>query len=476
MERYVVWLFRLSVPCSADLSFLLQVGALRELAECSWFQRTWVLQELVLARSATVLWGDAEIPWKHIYAANRALTLYWPPRYVEAGITLTRIETFIEIKRKCDSSTIDFLSALRWTHGLHSVDPHDKIYALLGILSESKIETTAQVAKLIEPDYSKEVRLVYEEFALRIAQFGMTGDLIRSVHHGRTLPQWTPESIPSWVPDWARIPRRGRSYEPFITLFSEMGYEDTIAVGTGTKYLAGHSVKFANVEIVSEEAGHSDPIACLNIIADFWRSNMARKLLSARRRAMTRPVAASAVSAPPVSNTSMVDDKCMIARFAEAVTEGSDAFSGGFNRQTSISMLCAILLCIFEDSKTFYDDNPQAYMTARIFLNALTDYCGPPEKSYQHMYRNLLNSYLGLPEKQRLFVMDNNYVGLGPAAMRPGDVVKFLPGTCMPMVLRPQDNFYQLVGGCYVSGLMGISREELVSVCRDFEMEHIEIR
>lgn len=381
------------------------------------------------------------------------LAFYYPPRYVEAGFALTRVETFIEIKRNCDSSEINFLSALRWTHGLHSVDPRDKIYALLGILSESKIATTSQVAKLIEPDYAKDVRLVYEGFALTAARVGMAGDLIRSVHHGSTLARWTHQLIPSWAPDWTRIPRRGRSYKSFVTMFSQLGYEDVLPVSAGTKTLAGHSIKFANVEIVSEEVDHRDLTTCFNIIADFWHSNTSR-----------------------VNYTPITDVKIMMARFAEAVTEGSDLFSGDFSIVTSVSMLCAVLHCIFEDSQASYDDKPEAYMAARVFLNSLAEYCDPPDEVYQAIYRDGLKSYVGLPERQRLFVTDTNFVGLGPAAMRPGDVVKFLSGTCMPMVLRPQDDFYQLVGGCYVSGLMDLSSEDLATVCRDFKVERIEIR
>lgn len=381
------------------------------------------------------------------------LTLYRPTRYFEAGFALNRVETFIEIKRKCDSSEINILRALRWTHGLHSVDPRDKIYALLGILSESRIVTTSQVAKLIEPDYAKDPRFVYEDFALVAARFGMGGDLIRSVDHGSTLARWTHQSIPSWAPDWARIPRRGRSYKSFVTMFSQLGYEDVLPVNTGTKSLSGHSIKFANIEIVSDEADHRDSTACFNIIAEFWHSNSAR-----------------------MNYTSMVDNKNMIVHFGEAVTEGSDSYSGDFSPRTSALILCDLLHCIFEESRASYNGKPEAYMAARFFLDSLTEHYGPPSDQYQYIHRERVTLYQGLPERQRLFVTDTNYVGLGPAAMRPGDAVMFLPGTCMPMVLRPQDDFYQLVGGCYVSGLMDLNSEELAKVCRDFKVERIEIR
>jgi len=83
---------------------------------------------------------------------------------------------------------------------------------------------------------------------------------------------------------------------------------------------------------------------------------------------------------------------------------------------------------------------------------------------------------LALPDGQRLFITDDGRIGLGPAAMRAGDDVKLLPETFMPMVLRSQDIFYQLVGGCYIAGLMDLGSDELLEVCRDLAVEEVEIR
>ncbi|KAF1964474.1 HET-domain-containing protein, partial [Bimuria novae-zelandiae CBS 107.79] len=44
-------------------------GPMNRFAECSWFERTWVIQELVLAKTAWVIWGKCEISWNHIQTA-----------------------------------------------------------------------------------------------------------------------------------------------------------------------------------------------------------------------------------------------------------------------------------------------------------------------------------------------------------------------------------------------------------------------
>ena len=45
-------------------------------------------------------------------------------------------------------------------------------------------------------------------------------------------------------------------------------------------------------------------------------------------------------------------------------------------------------------------------------------------------------------------------MGLGPNVMRPGDIVCVLGGGVAPILLRPVDGHFQMVGECYVYGIM----------------------
>lgn len=65
--------------------------------------------------------------------------------------------------------------------------------------------------------------------------------------------------------------------------------------------------------------------------------------------------------------------------------------------------------------------------------------------------------------RKRLFVSSRGYIGWGPEAMIPGDVITVLNGCSMPFVLRavPQhlsrtgfSSGYTVVGECYAHGLM----------------------
>lgn len=49
----------------------------KSLLDKNWFTRMWVVQEVILAKSATVIWGDAEVDWNWIgMAASEILDNY----------------------------------------------------------------------------------------------------------------------------------------------------------------------------------------------------------------------------------------------------------------------------------------------------------------------------------------------------------------------------------------------------------------
>ena len=55
----------------------------------------------------------------------------------------------------------------------------------------------------------------------------------------------------------------------------------------------------------------------------------------------------------------------------------------------------------------------------------------------------------------RTFITRRGYVGMGPATIKPGDVVYICFGACVPHILRRRpDNGYEFVGEAYVHGIM----------------------
>jgi len=74
-----------------------------------------------------------------------------------------------------------------------------------------------------------------------------------------------------------------------------------------------------------------------------------------------------------------------------------------------------------------------------------------------------------LPSKSK------GYIGLGPKITRAGDIVCVVFGYYNPVVLRPQEGYYQLIGICYLHGTM---QGEAVDMMKrgELQSEMLELR
>jgi hypothetical protein len=60
----------------------------------------------------------------------------------------------------------------------------------------------------------------------------------------------------------------------------------------------------------------------------------------------------------------------------------------------------------------------------------------------------------GLLGGRRLFSTSNGYIGLGPDASKPDDLLVIIPGCSTPMVVRKMDEYFIMIEAAYVFGLM----------------------
>ncbi len=77
--------------------------------------------------------------------------------------------------------------------------------------------------------------------------------------------------------------------------------------------------------------------------------------------------------------------------------------------------------------------------------------------------------------RRRFFVTQKGYFGLGPEAMKEGDLCCILFGAMVPFILRRVDHQYVIIGESYIYGVM---RGEIVDMWLngDLEAENFEIR
>lgn len=166
--------------------------------ENDWWRRIWTLQEAVLPRRATILWGPCSIAWSTVMDGSNHQVPYDMGKFIYASHhqfqsynnLITQIRG-IEIERRSRNGPLE--SAYRWSFR-RATDPLDKVYAFVGLYPPGTFKRAECC------DYTLPLATVYAMF---------TADLIE--HHKSFHPmtifgllRFYPEAtanLPSWALD-----------------------------------------------------------------------------------------------------------------------------------------------------------------------------------------------------------------------------------------------------------------------------------
>jgi hypothetical protein len=182
-----------------------------------WWDRIWVIQEYVLAKSVIFQVGNTLLAGYVVQQAFQRLAKhYWiccggnttvkipSPTYGLSMLNAIRRINAIDFVR-CQQYNMSMLQTLATIRTRKSYDARDKIYGILGMNFVPEIER-------VVPDYQISVERLYIEFATRhIAQTG-TLDVL---NHAGYLNQGGLD-VPSYVPDWT-APMSGYEHRHYVS-------------------------------------------------------------------------------------------------------------------------------------------------------------------------------------------------------------------------------------------------------------------
>ncbi|KAK0114230.1 hypothetical protein ONS95_013728 [Cadophora gregata] len=197
--------FNLDSQLSLDSFYQRNVfEALRYLMRSSWWDRIWVVQEAVVPKNIILVYDTITAPWEMFVKAAQAYTTSslhsaissFPREYSDVLRFFSRIVLDIH-QLRCrweNEENTTLLSLLRQFSNRKASDDRDKVYALIGLVTE----TTDSKLPLIKPDYFLDTSDVFKNTVLRIIE--MTGSL--SILVG-SLGQKSRQDLPSWIIDWS---------------------------------------------------------------------------------------------------------------------------------------------------------------------------------------------------------------------------------------------------------------------------------
>ncbi|KAF2191691.1 HET-domain-containing protein [Zopfia rhizophila CBS 207.26] len=198
-----VWLSLLSQD-----EFLRQMSSLIHLFSRPWWKRTWVIQEVALAKDVVVLCGSRHIPWStiHFFIMAWMDIKYAPHHWRSSRLQTTALRTLgmlisgfsealarqrLALRTNSLAPESFELSNLLWSFKYRSVtNPRDKIYGLLGLLNDHGVQV----------DYSKSSEDIYVSFFCSCLLEDGGLDWFRWMTGECREPKKL--NLPSWVPDF----------------------------------------------------------------------------------------------------------------------------------------------------------------------------------------------------------------------------------------------------------------------------------
>lgn len=462
-----------------------------------WFSRSWVLQEVGLAASAILAWGGLSLDWNAVGSTALFLVRHAKAMLDTLGLTEAVQNVCYAYTAFSPFTPLDsFLHLLNKSRGLKSTDPRDKIFAFLSHATAStssisgphyrnidaykdyldlvvhflpslqdqwlvkrvrenidKRQVTSSDKErplpLFKADYSKSVQQVYRDFAREHIERTISLEVLTAVQHDCDPTAELPS--PSWVPQWNRCngsqtlgsvtsKHFASANRDAIITFPEGADPDVfIARGTIVSKVAYTSSLCDSSSFDWTIRPENDLSGSTNAVADTW---MKLDLFSLQAQGEKYP--RTVMFKTSDNNLFFGPEYDILTAYMRTWVAGKGLSEvDDFDLENDIN---AYWHCLWaspsEGTKNYSDDTMARAERYRLSAAAVAN-------------------------QRKLFIVKKGLIGLGPGAMRKGDWVAVLLGADVPFIIReiggedrdpagpfPDDVKFQLVGECYVDGLM----------------------
>lgn len=406
------------------------------LFELPHFTRVWVVQEVAVSSSIEILCGRHSISWDQLIDAAymsftfgtdhfndmRSLTLFW-------NISEAR-------SRFRENITHNLLRILIGHRGTSATCAKDKVYALLGLVDPRELQTY-RIVPSYRDDYS--VEEAYIDTAKSILATTGNLDLFSVSTSGETSL-----TLPTWVPDWSQPPR---AYS-FI-FYTEVPIYTATGSSTSKPFLPDDSKGLGLFGYIFDEVtsiGYATPDRPAPLVP--------------RDRYMLLHLFSTNTQYWIVESKNLRAWKNWLsvtrARSRETYITGEpmlDAFWKTFMGRCA-SELEGNLATFRKECEYVvgYSTGPSGFLDCSA---TWTVYC-IASAVFKTLWKPAITSLASIQRTfgRRMFTTSQTYIGLGPKRMRSGDCLALLEGGQVPYILRRKGQEYELIGECYVHGIM----------------------
>ncbi|KAK1836081.1 heterokaryon incompatibility protein 6, OR allele [Podospora conica] len=435
---------------------------LGEFTRNEWWVRIWTAQEILLAKRATIVYGEHHIPWDVFLKAKAhgsALGVWDFPILGAPEIsTFHMVDNTLALKERPGFPTPadELLFFLFRARNREATDPQDKIFALLGLIS-------GDVRALeIQADYRASAEDVFRHATKRLLENSRNLDVLGLCYPYKTR---TVRTLPSWVPDWGSTAfvaypmmedskRNPRSTHASKHHSAQVNWED----GNDALIIDGHSqgtiahLSRVRPEINDDEMWDGEEVTVTDD-APFRQTlselKAALGMLWDNVAMMIGPLAIYleweefVMQQNPTNPGQGAGDAMLI--YCLTLCTGTLAPGGISETYQMFKTWMEKFAPIRKLRRWKLDEGKKTYR-----LLSLIGYI----KSTWSDYGEFVN-YTIHTEERRLGTTSNGYLALLPKLTEIGDELVILKGGRVPVVLRPRDDgSMQFIGEAYVQGIM----------------------
>lgn len=381
-------------------------------------RRLWVLQEAVLAQSSICYLGNCE--FSLIDVVHAARWLLYKFRFISQGI-------YDCAGWRCAAEMFDFLDP---EHGIslkrqvlagmleipqrfEKTEPKDSIYGILGLIDRIEDESEDQ-ATLLHVEYTKSLAAILRDATRYALHQTANLSVLRQLYHSNN--ELDGSTFPSWAIQ-AHIQRQSGDLQWLPNFFS---------ASKGLPLPSSLLDRSRGSDILLLQGITADHVSETTITCEGedWHGYEGFDGWLRSAKALLHGIRDSSVYG---------DAHQTHLAMGFALTAGE-----AYNRKRAVA----------EDISTLTKYIDEMPMRRDSLLDGSTTYS---EAKMDAMYAV---SRVTFCMRRRFFITRGSRVGLGPNSMRPGDRVMVFRGGHTPFVIREIDDEYQLVGACYVHGIM----------------------
>ena len=392
-----------------------------------WFQRTWIIQEVAVAKEVALLCGDPQISWSRVGVAaswiQRQLVKSDFGQY--QAFEHSNVYKAMVLYDKAYTEDQDFLGLLAQYRDFSATNRKDKVFAPLGL------PRFLALPRPIQPDYNKSELDVGIDVVKTPLTHHNDLSILSFVHHIGSIRDDWPTFVPHWDTDAtaSSLLSRTEGFENYASggaKLDEHGFE----LKEGQLIIYGLVLSSIHVFGDLMNANHFNVAAGTgemegNPVRAFWEDH-----LNAFRDYRQDKIA-----------------DVQVIRLCQTMTAATNSdYNKTDRRSDDDGSPLAKDLADYAAYLQRFDPDSTALQSISQDLNDEDGYDGNPT--------NFGIAASRVCDDRRLFLYGDDYIGVGPNVMQPRDQLCILFGGQQLYVLRPKAGLYQLVGECFVEGLM----------------------